>query len=201
MLQKAFGDNYMSRASVFDWYKLFKEGRERVDDEPRPGRPSTSTDDQHINKIKELVLENQEKGEVIDRFMVIPQLLDIVKRLRPQYDKYLIDNLAETHNRTILRLPPYHCELNPIELANVKDHVKKNNTSYKLSDVKTLLLEGIVRVDETMWKNFIRHTMKEEEKFYNIDFIVDDMLSAETQSLTMTVGDTSSDSEFSSDDK
>lgn len=33
MLQKAFGDNCMSRASVFDWYKLFKEGRERVDDE------------------------------------------------------------------------------------------------------------------------------------------------------------------------
>ncbi|XP_025191554.1 uncharacterized protein LOC112591831 [Melanaphis sacchari] len=112
-------------------------------------------------------------------------------------------DLAETHNRTILRLPPYHCELNPIELAwaNVKDHVKKNNTSYKLSDVKTLLLEGIERVDENMWKNFIRHTMTEEEKFYKIDFIVDDLLSAETESLTMTVGDTSSESEFSSDDE
>jgi len=159
--------------------------------------PSTTT------KKADIIKWLQEKGEVIDRPMVIPQLLDIVKRLRPQYDKYLIDDLAETHNRTILRLPPYHCELNPIELAwaNVKDHVKKNNTSYKISDVKTLLLEGIERVDETMWKNFIRHTMKEEEKFYNIDFIVDDMLSAETQSLTMTVGDTSSDSEFYSDDE
>jgi len=40
--------------------------------------------------------------------MVIPQLLDIVKRLRPQYDKYLIDDMAETHNRAIIRLPPYH---------------------------------------------------------------------------------------------
>jgi len=83
----------------------------------------------------------------------------------------------------------------------VKDHVKKNNTSYKLSDVKTLLLEGIERVDENMWKNFIRHTMTEEEKFYKIDFIVDDLLSAETGSLAMTVGDTSSESEFSSDDE
>jgi len=86
--------------------------------------------------------------------------------------------------------------------ANVKDHVKKNNTSYKLNDVKTLLLEGIERVDKNnMWKNFVKHTMEEEEKFYNIDFIIDDVLSAETQSLTMTVGDTSSEAEFSSDDE
>ncbi|KAE9521391.1 hypothetical protein AGLY_018213 [Aphis glycines] len=159
--------------------------------------PNTTT------KKADIIKWLQEKGEVIDRPMVIPELLDIVKILRPQYDKYLIDDLAETHNRTILRLPPYHCELNPIELAwaNVKDHVKKNNTSYKLSDVKRLLLEGIERVDENMWKNFIRHTMTEEEKFYKIDFIVDDLLSAETESLTMTVGDTSSESEFSSDDE
>ncbi|KAE9525792.1 hypothetical protein AGLY_014018 [Aphis glycines] len=159
--------------------------------------PNTTT------KKADIIKWLQEKGEVIDRPMVIPELLDIVKTLRPQYDKYLIDDLAETHNRTILRLPPYHCELNPIELAwaNVKDHVKKNNTSYKLSDVKRLLLEGIERVDENMWKNFIRHTMTEEEKFYKIDFIVDDLLSAETESLTMMVGDTSSESEFSSDDE
>jgi hypothetical protein len=52
-----------------------------------------------------------------------------------------------------------------------------------------------------MWKNFVKHTMEEEEKFYNIDFIIDDVLSAETQSLTMTVGNTSSESEFSSDNE
>ncbi|XP_050064711.1 uncharacterized protein LOC126553608 [Aphis gossypii] len=106
--------------------------------------PNTTT------KKTDIIQWLQDKGEVINRPMVIPELLDRVKILRPQYEKYLIDDLAETHNRTILRLPPYHCELNPIELewANVKDHVKKNNTSYKLSDVKTLLLEDKERVDE-----------------------------------------------------
>lgn len=46
-----------------------------------------------------------------------------------------------------------------------------------------------------MWKNFIKHTIAEEDKFFNIDFIIDDMLSAEIQPITMTIGDTSSDSQ------
>ena len=36
-----------------------KEGRERVDDLERPGRPPTSTDEQHVNQIKELVHKNR----------------------------------------------------------------------------------------------------------------------------------------------
>ena len=51
MLQKAFSDLIMSQKNVYKWYKDFKEGRERVDDLKRPGRPSTSTDEQHVNQI------------------------------------------------------------------------------------------------------------------------------------------------------
>ncbi|KYN19486.1 hypothetical protein ALC57_08179 [Trachymyrmex cornetzi] len=59
MLQKAFGESTMSQKNVYKWYKDFSEGRERVDDLERPGRPSTSTNQQHVKKIKELVLENR----------------------------------------------------------------------------------------------------------------------------------------------
>jgi len=138
----------------------------------------------------------ESKGEVVDPRMVIPQLLLIV-RLKPLHKPtYVIDELVKASNHTVLRLPPYHCELNPIELAwsSVKNHVKMNNTTYKLPDVKNLLIEGINRVDANMWKNFIKHTEKEEEKFYQIDVIVDDVLTAEMTNLTMTItGDTSSE--------
>ena len=32
MLQKAFRDETLSRETVFHWYRLFKEGRELVED-------------------------------------------------------------------------------------------------------------------------------------------------------------------------
>ena len=39
--------------------KLFQEGRENVEDEPRPGRPSTSTTDETVEAVKEIVLKNR----------------------------------------------------------------------------------------------------------------------------------------------
>ena len=38
MLQTAFGASCMNRASVFEWHKRFKEGRESVRDDERPRR-------------------------------------------------------------------------------------------------------------------------------------------------------------------
>lgn len=85
-----------------------------------------------------------------------------------------------------------------MELAwsSVKNHVRMTNTTYKLPDVKRLLIEGVNRVDSTMWTNCIRHTKKEEKTFYDTDFIVDEELAAETSDFAMTItGDTTSDSD------
>ena len=38
MLQTTFGASCINRASVFEWHKRFKEGRESVRDEKRCGR-------------------------------------------------------------------------------------------------------------------------------------------------------------------
>ena len=38
MFQNAFGASCMNRASVFEWHKRFKEGREAVRDDERCGR-------------------------------------------------------------------------------------------------------------------------------------------------------------------
>ena len=45
------------------------------------------------------------------------ELLNIVKTHKDKYKQYAVDTTAEKRGITILRLPPYHCELNPIELV------------------------------------------------------------------------------------
>ncbi|XP_060855619.1 uncharacterized protein LOC132933335 [Metopolophium dirhodum] len=99
--------------------------------------------------------------------------------------------------KIVLRLPPYHCELNPIELAwsVVKGHVKANNTTFKINDVRQLLNDGIQKVTPEMWSNFVSHTIKEEDKLWQIDYISDEMLDEEPTSHVLTItGLTTSDS-------
>ena len=45
----------MSRARVFEWHKRYKSGREEVEDDPKPGRPSTSKTADNIERVNTLV--------------------------------------------------------------------------------------------------------------------------------------------------
>ena len=42
LIQKAYGDAALSRRTIFEWHKRFREGRESVKDEERSGPPTTS---------------------------------------------------------------------------------------------------------------------------------------------------------------
>lgn len=59
MLTVAFGESTLSKKCVYKWYKLFTEGREDVNDDARPGRPSTSTTDENIEAVKKIVKKNR----------------------------------------------------------------------------------------------------------------------------------------------
>ncbi|GFW62992.1 hypothetical protein TNCV_4453401 [Trichonephila clavipes] len=42
MMKTAFGEEAMSRARVFEWFRPFKEGRQSVNSDPRSGQDCTS---------------------------------------------------------------------------------------------------------------------------------------------------------------
>ncbi|XP_060881664.1 uncharacterized protein LOC132953146 [Metopolophium dirhodum] len=123
-----------------------------------------------------------------------PELLAIAKELRPQCKSYIIDNLAKDNGHTVLRLPPYHCEFNPIELAwaMVKGYVKQNNTTFKIDDVRQLLNTAIERVTPLNWKNFIKHVIEEEDTIWKADDIMDDMIDAIEPCIMTITGETTS---------
>ena len=52
MLRKTIGN-------LLKWYNEFQAGREPIEDEPGSGQPSTSTDEGHVQEIREWVLENR----------------------------------------------------------------------------------------------------------------------------------------------
>ena len=52
MIQKAYEKDALSKAQVLRWHKMFKEGRESVEDEQRTGRPSTSHTSDNADKVK-----------------------------------------------------------------------------------------------------------------------------------------------------
>lgn len=59
----------------------------------------------------------EEKGEVCEKPMLKIRFLEIVKRIKPKFNKYVIDNYVKEDNLVVLRLSLYHCELNPVELV------------------------------------------------------------------------------------
>ena len=51
-LTEAYGDTTLSRTMVFQWHKVFKDGRENGEDDPRSGRPVSSTNDQNVEEVR-----------------------------------------------------------------------------------------------------------------------------------------------------
>ena len=59
ILTVSFGQSTKSRTQVQLWYNRFKKGREDVNDDARPGRPSTSTTNENIKAVKKMILNTR----------------------------------------------------------------------------------------------------------------------------------------------
>ncbi|XP_047020337.1 uncharacterized protein LOC124630462 [Helicoverpa zea] len=120
-------------------------------------------------------------------------LLEKVKHVKHLYQKFVVDDMAKEKNVLVLRLPPYHCELNPIELiwAQMKGYVAQNNKSFKLKEVQQLLPQALANITAEKWQSCIAHTIKEEERFCQLDGIMDEVV----ERFIINVGESSSSSE------
>jgi len=59
ILQQAYGEDCLSRTQCHEWYQRFKSGRTSIEEDPKSGRPSTSMDDDHVEKVLTVIGQNR----------------------------------------------------------------------------------------------------------------------------------------------
>jgi hypothetical protein len=121
-------------------------------------------------------------------------LMDIVDSERSKYDGYKTDDMDNAMGHSVLRLPPYHCELNPVELvwAQIKHTVSVNNTQFKTNLMDKLTHEGFDRVTIEKQRNYVQHVKEIKAKMWTADEIQDNI-----DPLIINLGDDSSSAESS----
>ncbi|XP_046556574.1 uncharacterized protein LOC124265791 [Haliotis rubra] len=84
---------------------------------------------------------------------------------------YQIDNLLKLHGHEVIRLPPYHCDLNTIELVwgHIKNNVAKKKRSFKLRDEKNIVHEEIRDVTPELWNRCVQHVLDIEQQYWKKD--------------------------------
>ncbi|RWS20990.1 uncharacterized protein B4U80_05324 [Leptotrombidium deliense] len=91
-------------------------------------------------------------------------------------DKFAVEALAAKFKVIVVRLPPYHCHLNPIELvwSQVKRYVRRNNVTQNISDCKRLIKKAFNEVSVAQWSHYVSHVIGLENEAVVADDIVEE---------------------------
>lgn len=158
-----------------------------------------------INKVptsssrkEELITWLHQNNVLFSETMLKPELLLLVKMAKSDNNRFVVDELLQKHNHTALRLPPYHPDLNPIEMiwSIVKGHVGKHNVTFKVNDVITLCERKFADMSESDWKPLCDKVKRVESEYWDREVIIDE----ETDRFIISLdSDSECESEMDSD--
>jgi transposase len=96
------------------------------------------------------------------------ELYELIKLKTSHFKCYKVDNAPAKHGHSVLRLPPYHPELNPTEKiwALVKNWVALHNVTFKTNDVVQLLHDKFSSVTLEEWVSRCRLVQRIETEFF-----------------------------------
>ena len=141
----------------------------------------------HCRLIEKTPSMNMRKNDMIDfmkkyviripkPFPTKPVLLSLIKEANIQ-KQYIVDNIAKLAGHSVLRLPPYHCMLNPIEMvwSQLKQHCRRDNIHTNEPAKVLELIRDVcnTKISLKNWENYVGHTIKVEQNFRKTDHIVD----------------------------
>jgi hypothetical protein len=114
------------------------------------------------SEMKEWLVKKNNVGESQYQNLRKKELWELIRPFRNNSNKiYVIDQLLREQGHEVLRLPPYHCQFNPIELAwhVTKDYYNKHITLQPSSKnyTKDLWVTSLSQCTNQMWKHFCEH--------------------------------------------
>lgn len=124
MMQKAFGNECMSKTRIKEWFNRFKEGRTSVDSDPRSGRPSTTKTLDNIERVR-LAIEQ-------DRRMTVRELEEDIGIPKTIIWEILTSNLQMT--RVCAKFIPklLSTDQKQLRLEIAQDNLEMVNNDYTL---------------------------------------------------------------------
>lgn len=102
----------------------------------------------------------------------------LCKQHRDEKASKVVEKIAKKYGHEILRLPPYHCDLNAIELiwADEKNFVARENKNLTIESVENLFRKRREEIssNSNICKNCIQHVRHVEENYWKTDRIIDE---------------------------
>ncbi|CAF1685261.1 unnamed protein product [Rotaria magnacalcarata] len=94
------------------------------------------------------------------------------------------DHIGKKYGIEIFRLPKLHCSLNSIELSwnNLKQFVRDQNTTFRQDNVKQLIEQFMVAMDDKRATSYFHHVRGIEEMFKTADAIMEENIEPHLQS-------------------
>ncbi|KAJ3655779.1 hypothetical protein Zmor_014892 [Zophobas morio] len=129
----------------------------------------------HSVQLKKIPNTSSKKGEIqnfltehglyFEENYTKAQLLEVL-HTRKFEKQYKIDAMPRDRGFRVIRLPPYHCIFNPIELiwSQMKNNIRRNNTAPKFSSATiNIIREEASKITAETWANCVRHSIKEDQ--------------------------------------
>jgi hypothetical protein len=120
-LQAQFGDECLSQPRVFSWAKSFREGRDRVENEPHARRPRTSVNPGNVLKIGELIRANHR--------ITVPELSQKVGTSVGSFEEILHNKLKVSKVGARL-LTPEHRERRLVAVTQICNDTRENEQKF-----------------------------------------------------------------------
>lgn len=95
------------------------------------------------------------------------KLVKKLKEVRVNFIKYRIDKTLQQHGHSVLRLPPYHPDLNSIEVVwgVLKRRVAAENVVQNRKSVEQLIQQHFSDSSADLWRNCCERTLRNEQQY------------------------------------